>query len=47
MTKDQMRKALEYHIKKEKDCHPNLPLVNKHHLKRIGELSKALNELGE
>ena len=44
MNKEQLQKALEYHIKKEKECHPNSPEVNKHHLKRIGELTTTLNE---
>lgn len=43
--KDQIRKALEYHVKKEKDCHYNLPKQHKYHLKRIGELSNQLNEM--
>lgn len=39
-----IQKTLDYHMKKEKECHPNTPKVHKHHLKRIGELSKKLHE---
>jgi len=44
MTIDQIKKALEYHMKKEQECHPNLPQLHKYHLMRIGELSKQLHE---
>jgi len=44
MKKNEIKKVLEYHMKKEKECHPNLPEINKYHLKRIGELTMALNE---
>ncbi|MCK9371468.1 hypothetical protein M0R04_16255 [Candidatus Dojkabacteria bacterium] len=43
--KDQIQKALEYHMKKELECHPNLTNIHKYHLKRIGQLSTQLNDM--
>jgi hypothetical protein len=43
--KNKIKKALEYHMTKERECHPNLPKIHKYHLKRIGELSNQLNDM--
>ena len=45
LNREQLLNAYQYHEMQFKECHKNLPKLQEHHLKRMGEIGEILNEM--